>query len=179
MQITHYLASENFPIHTSHFDPRGLRCVHLLRTNCEQTKTQCQARHFAATVSSCCPECRCLSSFTQKRGTRFKEIQYSFEWAKKSPSQDTGESHICSSDVLAKQSNTIPLQNQCMDLESNEYHNTCKGKVSKCTWRAQTLSYCTLIYTKSEFLRTTRTCREVPYAVSNLKKCAHHHFCFP
>jgi hypothetical protein len=41
MQVTDYLASANSPIHTSHFDPGGPQCVHLLRTNCEQTK-QCQ-----------------------------------------------------------------------------------------------------------------------------------------
>jgi hypothetical protein len=35
MQITDYLASANSTIHTSHFDPGSLQCVHLLCTNCE------------------------------------------------------------------------------------------------------------------------------------------------
>jgi hypothetical protein len=51
----------------------------------------------------------------------------------KCPSQDMGESRIFSSDVLPEQSNTIPLQNHYMDLELNEYHNTWKEKVRKCT----------------------------------------------
>jgi hypothetical protein len=38
MQITDYLASANSHIHTLHFDPGGLQHVHLLCTNCEQTK---------------------------------------------------------------------------------------------------------------------------------------------
>jgi hypothetical protein len=43
----------------------------------------------------------------------------------------TGESHICSGDMLPEQSDTIPKQNHYLDMESNEYHNRCKGKVSK------------------------------------------------
>jgi hypothetical protein len=35
----------------------------------------------------------------------------------RSPSQDMGESRICSGDMLPEQSNTIPLQNHYMDLE--------------------------------------------------------------
>jgi hypothetical protein len=47
-------------------------------------------------------------------------------------------------DLLPEQSNTIPLQNHCMDFKSSEYHNTFKGKVSKHTSCAQNSSYCIL-----------------------------------
>jgi hypothetical protein len=145
MQITHYLASENSPIHISHFDPRGLQCVHLLCTNGEQAK---HVKTFHCNCEFVLPRVPLSVSFTQKGVHALSRYSTNFWMSKK------GESCICSGDTLPEKSNTIPLQNQYMDLESNEYHNTCKGKVSKCTWRAHTSSYCTLIYT--EFLRTIR-----------------------
>jgi hypothetical protein len=101
------------------------------------------------------PWVQLCASFIQKRVTGFKKVLYSFERAK-SPSEDMGESRIWPGSLLPKYSNTIPLQNHYTDLESNEYHTTWKGKVRKCKQCALTSSYCTLIRTKSEFLRAVR-----------------------
>jgi hypothetical protein len=156
MQITDYLASANFPIHTSHSDPGGLQRVHLLHTNCEQTK-----------------QCQHIISISQQLGPRlgFTEIWHPFEWAKKSLSQHMGESHICSGKVLPKQSDTIPLQNHCMVLESNEYHNTCKGKVSIYMTHTDLI----LLHSDLHKIRVSKaywdSCREVLCIVSNLKMC--------
>jgi hypothetical protein len=156
------------PIHTFCFDPCSLWCVHMLHTTVNKQNTL--SGHFTATVSSCC----CL--FHSHRKGVYALRGYNTHMNKQEyPSQDMSESQTCSSDVLPEQSNTTPLQNHYTDLESNEYHNTCKGKVSKCTWHAQTSSYCTLIYTKSEFLRTIN----IHTGKCHTQWCAHHYFCFP
>jgi hypothetical protein len=134
MQITHYLASENYPIHTSHFHPCSLQCVHLLRTSCEQTKHS--VKTFHQNCEFLLPRVLLPVSFTQKRGTHFKETQYSLEWAKKFQSRYGWVMHLPGRHVSQPEKYMIPLQNHYMDLESKEYHNTCKGKVSKMymTW---------------------------------------------
>jgi hypothetical protein len=76
-QITDYLGSAISPIHILHFDPCGLQCVHLRCTNSEQTKHG--VKTFHCNCEFVLPRVPRSVSFTQKRGTCFKEIWYSFE----------------------------------------------------------------------------------------------------
>jgi hypothetical protein len=62
------------------------------------------SRHFTATMSSCC-----FLFHSHRKGVHVLRRYSTHMIEQKSPSQDMGESRICSSDVLPKQSNTISL----------------------------------------------------------------------